>query len=217
MNKKVLVASPAWLKHFIWLPAGKELFQSGPAKGMRSNMYTKAEEQHGQHGSCCAGAAAWTKAAPSCTMANACPLQQPACNGFNSTSLMLFFFHIRCEDLGWSRPAAGGSREAGCFALCCCAAILISRAEILLANTAAAGSTGQGGDYFKAEMCWFKAEPSPHCHLCAWISQISCCVLFPARYSCSAPHYKHQVRSIYPVIEGKPISLYKSLLLLVSF
>lgn len=78
MNKKVLFASPAWLKHFIWLPAGKELFQSGAAKGMRRKTCMKAEDQHGQAVSCCAGHAAWTMAAPSCTKANPCPLHQSA-------------------------------------------------------------------------------------------------------------------------------------------
>lgn len=39
LNKEVVAVSPACLENFICLPAGKELFQSGAAKGMRNNMY----------------------------------------------------------------------------------------------------------------------------------------------------------------------------------
>ena len=141
MNEEVVATSPAWLGHFTCLPAGTELFPVWSSKGH--------EEQHVHK-----GRGTWSTCELLC---RSCCLDQgssflhhghpvpsaPVCwtiayNRFSSTSLMLFSFHIRCEDLGWSRPAAGGSREAGGFALCCCAAILISRAGILLANVAAA-------------------------------------------------------------------------------
>lgn len=98
-------------------------------------MCTNAEER-GEHVSCCAAPAARTEAAAPCTMAT------PVCwmtawNRFRSTSLMLFLFPIRCGDLGWSRRAAGGSREAGGML---CAA---SSAGL---DIAAVGNTGQGGD-----------------------------------------------------------------------
>lgn len=139
-NKEVVATSPAWLGHLTCPLVGKELFQPGAANGMRSNTCTKAEE-HGRHelfyrscrldqGSSFLHHGHPMPSAPVCWLI--------ACDRFSSTSLMLFLFHMRCEDLGWSRPATGGSREAGGFALCCCAAILISRPGILLANMAAA-------------------------------------------------------------------------------
>lgn len=57
---------------------------------------------------------------PSHPMPSAPVCWTTACDRLSSTSVVLFLFHIRCEDLRRSRPAAGGNREARGFAPRCC-------------------------------------------------------------------------------------------------